>query len=76
MKSQTEHINVHNVYLISVMFTIYLPFLYCYYQSEHKLTKKLYYMPYSKAKTVHVQIYLLRKTLLPLFRNSISKIIA
>jgi hypothetical protein len=26
MKSQTEHINIHNFYLISEMFTIYLPF--------------------------------------------------
>jgi hypothetical protein len=67
MKSQTEHINIHNIHLISEMFTIYLPFLYCYYQNEYKLTKELYYMPYSKAKTVHVQVYLLRKTLLPIF---------
>jgi hypothetical protein len=40
MKSQTEHINIHNFYLISEMLTIYLPFHtarelalnLCYYQ--------------------------------------------
>ena len=26
MKSQIEHINIHSYYLISEMFTIYLPF--------------------------------------------------
>ena len=26
MKSQIEHINIHSFYLISEMFTIYLPF--------------------------------------------------
>jgi len=25
MKSQIEHINIHNIHLISEMFTIYLP---------------------------------------------------
>jgi hypothetical protein len=51
MKSQTEHINIHNIHLISEMFTIYLPFLYCYYQSEYKLTNCMHTLQQSEDST-------------------------
>ena len=59
MKSQVEHIDIHNFHLISEMYTIYLP-LYtarqlalnlCYYQSEYKLTNCIYALQQSKDST-------------------------
>jgi hypothetical protein len=59
MKSQTEHINIHNFHLISEMFTIYLTFhtarklalTLCYYQSEYKLTNCIHALQQSKDST-------------------------
>ena len=59
MKSQTEHINIHNFHLISKMFTIYWPFNtarklalnLCYYQSEHKLPNCIHALQQSKKST-------------------------
>ena len=66
MKSQTEHINIHSIHLISEIFTIYLHFYFarrfacnlpmCNYQSEYKLTN-LYTC--TTAKQIH---YMYRHT--------------
>jgi hypothetical protein len=56
MKTQTEHINIHNFHLISEMFTIYLPFFIarrlalnlCNYESEYKLTNCTHALEESK----------------------------
>jgi hypothetical protein len=59
MKSQTEHIDIHNFHLISEMFTIYLPFHTarklalnsCYYQNEYKLTNCIHALQQYKDST-------------------------
>ena len=59
MKTQIEHINIHNFHLISEMFTIYLPFYtarklavnLCYYQSEYRLTNCTHALQQSKEIT-------------------------